>query len=183
VTDAPEVADASERQIWVHRLAADWQTATESAEGWWAEEARDRGSFAAFAGIEIGLDRRWTCHAVGDCCLMVVAADGSLLSSFPIQESTGFGSVPSLVAVDTSVKSEWVSAQGALIAGSHLLLVSDAVGQWLLEDHARLAWLVATAPDQWSDVFTIARDERVMVNDDCTVVMINVDQLPLKELR
>lgn len=156
---ATEAFDAGN---WSRRLAQNWVdrdgllTATEFwqwlisqgealTESWkgqqlsWYSEAKQRiGSFAAFVGVEIDFDGsspHWTAIALGDSCLIHARGD-ELIDSFPISNSTLFGSspilAPSAAATNSHASNEIAVTSGRLDPGDQVFLMSDAIASWYL---------------------------------------------------
>jgi len=106
---------------------------------WYAEEKRQQGSYAAFAGLALeqtGGVLRWRAVAAGDCCLFQLRGAG-LVTALPLSDPAQFGSRPRLlpsrldaVAACAPFLGEF---EGTAEAGDRLLLLSDAAACWFLE--------------------------------------------------
>lgn len=199
VTDPPTADDAEAVDDWVRRCAE--ASAATRAEGatdpastpWYVDEAAVRGAFATFAGLQIDGGAtsdhapedgavRWSCLAVGDCCLFHVR-DGALLTAFPLDRAHDFDDEPHLL---TSVAfaghhggRRARSAQGAARPGDALVLATDGLATWALArsiggpevwdllariDHPRFAELVGRARRRGE----MADDDVALVR--CTIV-------------
>lgn len=169
---AVDLSIADARGEFVERCARRWQAAVAGGSDWWSNDARDRGSFAAFVGVTIGDDLKVVANAVGDCCLFVLDRSQQLRLAFPLDNAAAFDSTPSLLSTNEPDEGEWRRAKGRLTTGDTLVLASDAVAQWLLSDAARLPWLSSSDPDAWAQELNATREQHVMVNDDVTVVTV-----------
>ncbi len=83
---------------------------------------------ASAAGIEL------QAVAIGDCCLLVLRADGSLACSFPMAAAADFNTSPALVRSLFQPQLEYRRlAPTSLQVGDVLLVCTDAVGKWALQ--------------------------------------------------
>ena len=154
----------------------------------WHGEAKARaGAFATLLGLTIGagsghLGRlSWRAMAVGDCCLFVVR-DQQLHVSFPIEDHSEFDNNPALVCSNpASVEGLWEEVKqgnGECKVGDLLLLSTDAIASWFLARNAagERPWETIAALNQstWSEWVDEQRRERLMRNDDTTLVLIEV---------
>ena len=108
-----------------------------------------------------------------DCCLMVCEGNGRLRLSFPIDTAGAFNSTPPLLETNSPGAGDWRQVAGRLSPGESLVLVSDAVAEWLLMDPSRrLPWLLGSDEAAWTEALGAAREWHDMVNDDVTVVAV-----------
>jgi len=137
--DREGLLTASEFWQW---LIEEGQALTESWKGqqlsWYSEAKQRLGSFAAFVGVEIDFTEsrpNWTAIALGDSCL-VHARGNELMDSFPISNSTLFGSAPilapSAAATNSHASNEIAVSSGRLESGDEVFLLSDAIASWYL---------------------------------------------------
>lgn len=167
-----DLAIGAQRVQFVETCAARWDAVTSGGGDWWSNDARARGSFAAFVGVVVADDLTFVADAVGDCCIMLCEPTGRLRLSFPLDSAGQFDSTPSLLATNDPAMGDWRRTAGRLEPGQSLALVSDAVAAWLLTDAGRrLPWLLSNDETAWVDAFDAARSSRDMVNDDVTVVV------------
>lgn len=186
--DDPQAA-LSSRQVaaWLDRTRRMWWSRVadgpEGGDAWWVERPREHGAFATLLGVRIvGQDRAlcWEAAAVGDSCLVHTRA-GELVASFPADPSTRFGRYPLLLssvdrsdgssARDELARFRWATGQ----LGPHdtLLLMTDALAEWLLDGSDEPLRLLAEAP--WAEVqwaVTAARESGSIANDDLTLLRI-----------
>ena len=155
----------------------------------WHGEAKTRaGSLAALLGLAVELAPnssggfRWRAAAVGDCCLFVVR-DGELEVSFPLDESGQFNSTPSLICSNPANNGDlWERVRrldGEFRRGDLILLASDAVASWLLQqcESGDKPWetLLELEEPEWEGWVQERREERSMRNDDSTLIAVEVE--------
>jgi len=155
---------------------------SDSPSAWYVSEAAARGSFCTFLGLEIrsdGTRTRWRASAVGDSCAFHVR-DGVLLSAFPLDDATAFGTTPPLVSSlphGTSNGGRAVqSIVGDAIDGDVLILATDAVAEWALGSTFVGVWTLLSAlpAAALGRLVDELRGSEEMVNDDVTVVRCQV---------
>jgi hypothetical protein len=174
-------------------LGADWvgEAITEYAAqynrdsmGWSAQAAFDRGSFATLLGLSLGPGER-VAHllAVGDS-LAVLADAGGLRASFPYQRPEQFTARPMLLSTMAERNVRLLDPEAGHIARvewdmaglvrPRLLLMTDAVGAWLLADpELRLARLLGLeSPAAFADLVEAEREAATMRRDDCTLLVL-----------
>ena len=154
----------------------------------WHGEAKARaGALATLLGLTIspagagGLS--WEAVAIGDCCLFIVR-NGKLLLSFPLENAAQFNNTPVLIcsnpANNRGLGGHVRRERGDCAPGDLILLASDALACWMLEDHAQggRPWdtLMALESHQaWEEWVNTRRQERIMKNDDTTLVIVEVE--------
>jgi hypothetical protein len=152
---------------------------------WYAEAKRENGAFATLLGLVIA-DNRWHALAVGDTCLFQVRQD-RLIEAFPLRRSAEFGNRPRLIGSRPPAPSaEEVHAEGrgTWQPGDRLLLMTDALAQWLLRRHEAGArpWqeldpLLSQkgASRAFADWIDERRQHGDLRNDDVTLVRIDLE--------
>jgi hypothetical protein len=109
---------------------------------WWEEEGLSVGPFATLLGVAFILREgsgtgRWDAVAMGDTCFFVVRG-GRLTTSFPVADSSGFGSRPVLLsgklARNAGSGSAMRDARGSFSTGDSLYLMTDALAAWFLKE-------------------------------------------------
>lgn len=109
---------------------------------WHAQEKFRQGAFSALAWLEIKYEPlhpasayTWRALAVGDCCLFI-SRSRSIYLSLPLQNPLEFNNSPVLIPSRRekldSIKGKVQTAKGALKNGDYLLLSSDALAAWIL---------------------------------------------------
>lgn len=150
---------------------------------WYVEERARQGSFAAFVGLQIALDGRWTALALGDCCLIHETDSGA--SSFPLSAPEEFNSrpilVPSLIDNYPQCIEHARELAGVSLSGDVLLLTSDAIACWYLgaahDPTAKARLHRALKSSDRKDAAALIGEERRagrLKNDDVAIVRIEV---------
>lgn len=154
----------------------------------WHGRAKTRaGAFATLLGMTIGQIRdnpgmySWNAIAIGDTCLFIVR-DQTLLISFPLGNSNEFNNSPILVSSNQDsnvgiwprVQRQWGKCQ----PGDWIIVASDALARWILEavESGGNPWetLAPLNSRTWEGWVQCRRDERVMHNDDTTLISLTV---------
>lgn len=151
---------------------------------WSRQAAFERGSFSTLLGI------KWAANgsdvevlAVGDS-LAVHIRDGQLLTSFPFQHATQFDARPRLLSTLTKAndfveEADFVPSSNVdwtVQPGDQILLVTDAVGHWLLAHDHVLGDLVAVSTYEDFERLIVARRlDQSMRLDDSTVLRLIVE--------
>ena len=174
-------------ESWLAPCAAAWNEAVPWDRIPWHGEAKTRaGALATLLGLTIGPDGTsslsWQAVAIGDCCLFVVRQDAMLLS-FPLEDAAQFNNTPALICSNPGnnrALGEGVrQSQGECASGDLLILASDALACWILENnsaggHPWEQLLALDSPERWADWAQTRRQERSLKNDDATLVIIEV---------
>jgi hypothetical protein len=128
---------------------------------WYAEEKLRSGSFAAFAGLTLGVPADgapaagggrlpWEAVAAGDSCVFQVRED-TLLVAFPLDSAADFGNRPALIstepAANAGLGSHLRRADGECRAGDTFYLMTDALAAWFLAaaERGERPWLALDA--------------------------------------
>ena len=185
VAGAPAHGDLVAFDGWVRaqQQSTEAAKASESStpSGWWGDEGSRRGGFATLLGVELVRDRTalvlWRSVAVGDSCVLQVrpSDQGRVVTSFPVEPGGSFGSHPALLHSLTDRGSagsiagvRW--AAGRLEPDDVLLLLTDAVAEWVLADRTRVRPLLELAESDLVALLVNRRASGEIVNDDLTVV-------------
>ena len=151
---------------------------------WSRQAAFERGSFATLLGLELALNGSDAeVLAVGDSLALHVR-DGVILTSFPFQHANQFDARPQLLST-LATANDFVgecdffttsSATWPVQPGDQILLVTDAVGHWLLAREDALTALSAVATDEEFEQLVVdRRRDRTMRLDDSTLLRIAVE--------
>jgi hypothetical protein len=112
-----------------------------------------------------------------------------LKKTFPIENSASFGTLPDSInsryfdRYNTTVLPFDAASDPELILrdGDVLMLATDAVAQWILranEDDFNPAWgLLQQTEKGWSDFIEQMRERKRMVNDDATLLIIQIESV------
>jgi hypothetical protein len=185
LTDRPDPRDSLAFGKWVHGLRLEWRNAINYPTLNWAKQRKvdEVGAAATLLALEVGpLDsagnRPWRACAVGDASLFLIR-NGQLQASFPVVAADQFGSAPLLIRSNPGFKTQSLIASGVCKHGDRFLLATDAVAARLLK-----STVIGPGPE-WDRFETIEQDEwrkeldelrktHDMVNDDCTLIAIQV---------
>jgi hypothetical protein len=177
---------------WLPPLQARWaaEVGRRSAQGdragpalpWYLEaRLQQQGAFATFLGLTVE-SSNWQALAVGDSCLFHVRA-GRLLLAFPLTRAADFTSHPWLVGSRTSPaevpRKQGVRLQGDWRGGDRLLLMTDALAHWFLDDKEAggkpwqaLEGLLSGPEEAFADWVALQRGAGRLRNDDVTLLAV-----------
>ena len=172
---------------WLAPLQRNWHDAIDwSAIPWWAEDKARKGAFATFVGLKLHKEvlssnrHRWQAIAVGDCLLFHVCSN-RLTTAFPLTHAKDIDSRPSLLCSNKAgnhpAGKEIQIKHGYWRSGDTFLLCTDELAKWFLTQ-----WEAGAKPwsllcnlhsqEEFTEFVTRLRSERLVVNDDMTVVTI-----------
>jgi hypothetical protein len=151
---------------------------------WSRQAAFERGSFATLLGLKLASNgHAIDVLAVGDS-LAVHVRNGVILSSFPFARPEEFDARPRLLST-LATANAFVGEQGFFAGnnitwdvqiGDAILLVTDAVGHWLLSHPEELPKLLAVSmAEEFTQLVVEQRQTRRMRLDDSTVLRIAVE--------
>ncbi len=177
---------------WLEPLRQRWAQEVDALQlPWYAEAKREQGAYATFLGLAFRPARTdrlgtWQALAVGDSCLFHVRK-GSFLTSFPITESTEFGSLPPLLRsrppAPRRKEAATEKAHGRWRPGDRFFLMTDALALWFLRQHehqreplAAIDRLLAekTPQEAFAGWVEERRDREHLRDDDITLVVIDL---------
>ena len=126
-------------KLWARATGERWEGEWSGRElAWYAEAKRERGSFAAFAGVVFDEDERglkWRAVALGDACVIHRRAN-VIVCAMPLDDARKFNATPQLVPSRTERHADvWQHLcieAGEVRDGDVLLLLTDAVAAWYL---------------------------------------------------
>ncbi|MFB6272882.1 MAG: protein phosphatase 2C domain-containing protein [Salinibacter sp.] len=173
----------------------DWQTDWTEARAdrtdplpWYGAAKAREGAFSTLLGLELRRDGRWRAVSVGDGLLLHLRGD-ALRRTWPHTSPDGFTSRPVLLPSRSDrphpAPEECWATTGHWQGGDAFLLVTDAVGAWLLraqQQESPVDDLPAPAAARtWSsDAFraavTEARAEGHLRNDDSTLLVLELEE-------
>ncbi len=182
----PEITPA-----WVSGVAAEYKASVDYEQLSWSKQAAyDRGSFASLLAIELALNgTEVEVLAVGDSVAMHTSSE-LLLSSFPYTTPEEFDSRPELLSTLTAANkfisepeffNKHSSKTWAVKSGDYILLMTDAVAQWVLREQmeapsALLQMLEVTQASAFEELVLKMRQERRIRLDDSTLVRLAVEE-------
>ncbi|HEV3437256.1 MAG TPA: hypothetical protein VG122_07850 [Gemmata sp.] len=185
ITDRPDPLDWRAFGKWIHGLRGEWRTAINYPTLNWAKQRKvdEVGAAATFLALEVGPvdavgNRPWRACAVGDASLFWVR-NGQLQASFPVVAYDQFGSAPLLIRSNPGFKTLALIASGVCQPGDRFLLATDAVAARLLKSAASGPgpdWerFETIEEEEWRKELDVLRQAHDMVNDDCTLVALQV---------
>ena len=173
---------------WLGRCGEKWSEVVPWERIPWHGEAKTRaGALATFLTLAIDLSPNpcgafpWKAAAIGDCCFFVIRED-SLHLAFPMDSPAQFGNAPPLVCSNPANNGGvWARAhqsQGEFRPGDLVILASDALAAWFLEDaeSGGKPWqkLAGLREEDWEEWVAGKRNERALKNDDTTLIIVPV---------
>lgn len=162
---------------------------------WFAQEKVQLGSFSTFLGLYLednataSAQGYWRAIGIGDTCVFHVRGN-ELITSFPLIRAEQFGNRPILLSTNPARNAilhqqiELVECGGEWLTGDRFLLMTDALAHWFLNqvEAGELPWLEELAENAFESVAQFQawvdrlRLERVVRNDDVTLLMIRVEK-------
>jgi hypothetical protein len=184
------VCDNSVNEVWVASAVNEYTvTANVEALPWYQQGAFEQGSFATLVGAELapnGTDLEIV--AVGDS-LALHLRNGQMLAAFPFTEAEQFDADPMLLST-VHHANHFVGAPDffkqhsaptwEVREGDVLMLVTDAVGRWLLtapapDEPPRSQTLLAVADaTEFEKLILRLRSEKLIKLDDSTMLRIQL---------
>ena len=135
------IADQDVGNDWLDAAVAEYQACHDrETMDWMKQGAFDRGSFATLLGVVASFDEVRAC-VIGDSLLALVDGE-EVVSTFPYENAAEFDQSPRLLSTNAienkSVKERelpnaWHDFSLAALASPKLLLMTDAIGRWLLD--------------------------------------------------
>lgn len=182
--------DKPSLDVWLKPCEEEWNRAVPWERIPWHGEAKTRaGALATLLGMTVSQTPDgsgafpWRAVAVGDCCLFIVRED-ALALSFPLEESGQFNITPPLICSNPANNAGlWPRVrqlEGECRPGDLIILASDALACWMLErrESGGRPWetlLALSSEGAWEGWVQARRGERVMRNDDTTLIAIKVE--------
>jgi hypothetical protein len=178
----PQVLD------WVDSVAAEWSGSIPWKDLTVFEEAKAAsGSAATLIGLRLESSSRladegtWRCLAWGDSCLFQVT-QGRLVTKLPVAKSADFDIHPPLLSTRREISrltiDQLITDSGEWHAGDTFYLLTDAIAAWFLLDTEQggSPWEILSSFNKRSFASFVkrARAQKLMRNDDVTVVTLNV---------
>lgn len=181
---AHPVADFDEWHDWLTILRHKWWDDVGQRQlPWYAENKLDEGAAATLVGLTIDRDANWHALAVGDACLFQVRGH-ELIKAFPITHSKDFGIRPQLVgSLPRATDPRPLQTGGDWRVGDQILLMTDALAEWFLQEHEQLHNGAPTlervldlkdTPERQAAEIDALRDTRRLRNDDVTFLCIEL---------
>ncbi len=186
-TDRAPTLDPAGLDEWFGLVQQQWaETPREFASIFEEHKLQASGSFATFLGCEVrglgGSDPRWVAAALGDT-VMCHVRDGRVVARFPDLAAEDFGVTPEGVSTQPSQRARMRAAleagSGTLRVGDHLLLMTDALAEWLVRASGSgdAQWRELTMiehPRVFQDWVDRLREAGAMRNDDVTLLRARI---------
>lgn len=178
----PQVLD------WVDSVAAEWSGSIPWQDLTVFEEAKAAsGSAATLIGLRLESSSRladegtWRCLAWGDSCLFQIT-QGRLVTKLPVAKSADFDIHPPLLSTRRENSEltidQLITDSGEWHAGDTFYLLTDAIAAWFLlhTEQGGSPWEILSSLKKRSFASFVkdARAQKLMRNDDVTVVTLNV---------
>jgi hypothetical protein len=180
-TAAAALPEAHAFAPWIAAAKQAWKGDIQYATLRWSQQAKadDVGAAATLLVLALGPtnahgERPWRAMAVGDACLFWIR-DNRIRASFPLVAAKHLSAPPVLVRTKPGPAPRPLIADGICRPGDRFALVTDAVaGQIFNAGELDWARYDALAEDAWTHEAEAARREGSMVNDDCTMILLQV---------
>ncbi|HZQ26130.1 MAG TPA: hypothetical protein VFA94_00405 [Acidimicrobiales bacterium] len=151
---------------------------------WFEEPGLAQGAFATLLGLQLTSAGGWTAVSMGDTCLFQVR-DQVLVTCFPLQTASDFGSSPNLVPSRPEdfdrVVAHVQECDGDWRSGDTFFLATDAIAHWFLDETEtggtpwkQLGQFDATHREAFGEWVAQLRMAKRLRNDDVTLVRIDV---------
>lgn len=157
---------------------------------WYAEEKRRSGAFATLMGLVLDDEsacarapRRWSALALGDSCMVQMRGE-RILTRFPLDHSSRFGSTPFLLSSNPSrnqgAQEHLQRLEGTWEPGDAWYLMTDALAAWFLRraELGERPWTVLRALEAPGLFAAWVDEERLsgqMRNDDVTLLRLDAE--------
>ncbi|GCF10250.1 hypothetical protein [Dictyobacter arantiisoli] len=192
-------ADPFEVEWWLRTAQAHFQQTLPALEGMpWnvLQKVQNEGSFSTLATIRVlpgqgaTLSRKAQLLVFGDSCIFIRKAATAAVSVFPVKRVADFDQppicLPSRLSAFQRYFQRGMTCQIEFEPGDMVILATDAVARWIvsaggghLQDQAA-AFMAVTeqVPASWPTFIASCRAAGEMVDDDCTAVVVRLDNEP-----
>jgi hypothetical protein len=154
---------------------------------WYAEMKLQEGAFSTILGLWINYKKSFfNCFAIGDCCIFHLR-EGSIITSFPIENEIEFSSNPFLVSTkkdDDDILSNHFRElkRQKIIKGDYLFVMSDALACWFMNKtnendkpwNILIGFTEDSSDNKFEEWLKIKREEKEIKNDDTTLLTIEI---------
>jgi hypothetical protein len=172
-------------QEWIKAAIEEYRSAYDRENMSWAYQAAyDRGSFATLLGIiSMPNGRGLRVFAYGDTLLALIE-NGQLVRTIPYIRADEFDRSPNLISTslienhaldDDAISESWHDLAIAMPDAPTLLLMTDAIGRWLLDEPepSRVGRLLNIhEPEAFATFIASERAQGRMRRDDSTLVVV-----------
>lgn len=183
---------SSLRDSWRSRVVSFLEEKKAEGENPWMLEnclVEKRGAGATLCGIRFTEDGyKWTGHVLGDSCLILVGEKHTIRKIYRSQEGE-FGNHPDYFDSMVGGKGEVKPIDGELMQGEIMLLVTDALAEFLYNKHKTneeesyvIQLLGLKTHEDFCNLVEEWRETEKLHNDDTTLVVIEHTDVPDFEL-
>jgi hypothetical protein len=179
------VDDQNLSRGWLTQALSEYRTHYDrDALSWYKQSAFDKGSFSTLAGLVLDEQAESArIFTAGDSLVCLIDGD-QLVSSWPYDSAEQFDQSPLLLSTEptqnTLLTDEWFSERWAdadlsQCAAPRFLMLTDALGRWLLEEPTaeRLSILLSIEDEETFNAFvTSERLSGRMRRDDTTMLVL-----------
>ena len=172
------------RTLWMERVRNFLETEQEKGKPTWMLEnclAERRGAGSTLCGVKFEKEAAYSSYVLGDSCIVKVDANNNITDFIRSQEGD-FGNHPDYFDSMEGGKGEPKIKDDVLDAGGKLLLVTDALSEFLYRKHAEgqeqsyvESLLSIQSHQEFIELVGKWRKEEKMHNDDTTLVIIEND--------
>lgn len=172
------------RTLWMERVRNFLETEQEKGKPTWMLEnclAERRGAGSTLCGVKFEKEAAYSSYVLGDSCIVKVDANNNITDFIRSQEGD-FGNHPDYFDSMEGGKGEPKIKDDVLDAGGKLLLVTDALSEFLYQKHAEgqeqsyvETLLSIQSHQEFIELVGKWRKEEKMHNDDTTLVIIEND--------
>jgi len=190
VNEKPDLTHGPSVAAWVSELRRVFNEKIDYANLRWSQQKKvdDVGAAATLVGLEVGAPnehgvRDWRALAVGDACLFWIS--GERWGCFPVADEGQLSAAPDLFRTKPDARTPPVLfATGTCKPGDIFLIATDAMAGLLLKrSRTNPDWLryLTMEESEWRAEMDTCRTNGDMVNDDCTLLVLEVDPQDRKE--
>lgn len=183
VRERPDFTDPKVYRVWLDGCRNAWMDAIgyKTIRIFQRMKVDDVGAAATMLGLRIEKNKEadycWEAVGVGDTVLFWTRGN-DLLAAFPLTRGSQFDIAPLLLRSKRIASPGFARASGICKEGDRFILATDAVAHALFDEHDRgpVDWTRFDTLDQgaWEKEMDRLRDENRMVNDDCTLIVLQV---------
>lgn len=181
----PEVMETANLKAWLADCRKSWFQQINYPKLRWSQQNKvdQTGGAATFLSWQLGKtpegELMWRAWGIGDSCLFWIR-NNKLRATFPMASSRHFASSPFLVSTRSDMADPApLFAAARCHEGDRFILATDALSQYFLravERRKEPDWklLETVKESSWGKRIELLRDHGKIVNDDCTMIVINV---------
>ena len=172
------------REKWKERVYGFLESQKQVGKPTWMLEnclTEKQGAGATFCGICLETETKWEGYILGDSCLIEVDPNDKIVK-FERSKEEAFNNNPDYFDSIIGGKGNVKEMQGSLDAGSKLLLVTDALAEFLYTQKEKgneaeyiHQLLQLESHDEYCELIENWRDSKNLHNDDTTLLIVEYD--------